>query len=232
MKIREARRHIPFFPLSVLIFYIAIISLWHFNTIPTPIEIMAILEKLYHQFGLLGLLFVSLIEGLAYIGLYFPGNSIIALFFIFSDGKFLSVFLMILIVTFALTLSSIINYWMGRLFFTNKAQNDLFKKTKKIEKSIFFSVLHPDLLAFYFFYRGTKKKDFWKILYVPLALIPYGFVFAFAISIFSSFIKDYLIGNPLITLTAISLWFVLAFIYRHKENFLRGINRIYKHLFP
>lgn len=232
MKFKKIINHIPLFPLSVLSFYITIIFLWYFSIIPSTAEVIIFLEKIYTKFGLTGLFVVSLIESLAYVGLYFPGNSIIALFFIFSDGTLSSLFSMILIVTLALTISSMINYWAGRLFFINKNQKDLFKKTKKVEKSIFLSVIHPDLLAFYFFYRGIKKKSFWKIVYVPLALIPYGFIFAFAVTIFSSFIKDYLIGNPLTALMGISLWFILALIHRHKEDFTKGSHRIYKHLFP
>ena len=163
MKIKEIISHIPIFPLSVFIFYLTLIILWNFKVIPSPTELILFLEQIYDKFGLMGLFIVSVIEGLAYIGLYFPGCSIIALFFIFSKGNLLSSFLMILIVTFALTISSIINYWMGRLFFRNKNQKEAIQASKKVEKSIFFSVIHPDLLAFYFFYRGIKKKSFWKI---------------------------------------------------------------------
>jgi len=231
MKIKEFLKQIPLFPLSVFIFYLTIVFLWSFNAIPSPNELISLVKEVYKQFGLAGLFVIGIIEGLAYFGLYFPGNSIIALFFIFSDGKFLTLLIMILIVTLALTTSSILNYWGGRIFAKKRINKKLSQNYKKVEKGLFFSVLHPDLLAFYFFYRGIKKKNFWKFLYVPLLLIPYGLILAFFLSIFSSFIKEKIIGNPLITLLGISIWFILAFIFRHKENFLRGSHRIYKSLF-
>jgi len=222
-------KYVPLYPLSVFIFYLALIFLWGNNFIMSPEKIMEIIEVFHSKYGLIGIFISTLLEGIAYLGLYFPGGSIVTLFFIFSDGKLSTLIIMILILTLALTLSAIVNYCLGRFFY--KKGNIKRNQSKKLDKSLFFTALHPDILAFYFFYRGLSKKSFYKVFQLPLILIPYGFIFAFLVSIFSSFLKEKVIGNPLVTFTAIGIWFVIAFTLKHKEDFLKGIHRIYKSLF-
>jgi len=224
MKFKEAWKTLPFFPLSALVFYTTVVLLIYLNIIPSPQELIPFLETLYDKFGLIGIFITLLIEGTAYVGLYFPGTSIFALSVIFASGSFVSLVKIILVATVALTICSMWNYWGGRFF---RLRKNNVETQKSAEKSLFLSFFHPDLLAFYFFHRGLTKKNFWKIFYLPLLLIPYGFVLVFTLAHFSSIIKDHFIGNPVVIILAIFAWFFVSFIYKNKQDFTNGLRKIF-----
>ena len=228
MKFKDFWEVIPIFPLTALLFYITIVILWNIGVIPPPRELVPILEGWYNDFGLIGVFITSFLEGLAYIGLYIPGTTILFLAVIFSDGSFLSLLFISLVITLSLTIVSIVNYFMG-MYFGNKRKKEL--KKHGVEKSLFLSVIHPNLLAFYFFNRGLKKKEFWKVFLIPLILVPYALIIAYIISLSSDFFKENVVGNPLVFLSALVLWFLVALVLENREYFGKGIHRIYKHLF-
>ncbi len=224
MTFKEAWKTLPFFPLSALVFYTTVVLLFYLNIIPSPQELIPFLETLYEKFGLIGIFITLLIEGTVYIGLYFPGTSIFALSVIFAGGSFFSLLKIVLIATVALTICSIWNYWGGRFFRLRKNNQ---KAEKSAEKGFIFSVLHPDLLAFYFFHRGLTKKNFYKVFYLPLILIPYGIVLVSVLSFFSTIVRDHLISNPVAIILAIFAWFFVSFIYKNKHDFTRGLKIIF-----
>jgi len=216
--IKEIFKKIPKLPLSALIFYVSILILWKLGFIPSPNNSLTFLENLYNSYGLLGLFIASFLEGIVYLGLYFPGSFIIALAVILSNGSFVSLLLISLVVAFALTITAVINYYLGKKIISNKLNKDLFFQEKKVlSKGLFISMLHPNALAFYFFNSGIKKKNFMKILFVPVIMIPYGL----AIGYFLYFIKEPLKGaieSPYVMITALFIWILLAFIIGHRNK--------------
>lgn len=229
MKIKEIFKLLPSFPLSALIFYIIVFLLWNVGVLPHPLEIVRVLEGIYEQYGIVGLFISTLLEGIAYVGLYFPGTTIILVSAILCKGNFLAIIKIALAITLALSLISIFNYWFGKIFLLKKSMRNL--NPNGFEKNILFSILHPNLLSFYFFYRGFSKKNFWKVIYVPVLVFPYAFIGIYIISIFSEFVKNDILGNPFVTLSLIFLWFIVSFIVKNKEEFFRGCKRIYKYVF-
>ena len=211
-------KKIPKLPLSALIFYTAIFILWKLKFIPSPSNILIFLESLYNSYGLLGLFIASFLEGIVYFGLYFPGSFIVALAVILSDGSFISLFLISLIVAFALSATSIINYTLGNRILSNKLDRKLFQKDKKIlSKGILVSALHPNALAFYFFNSGIKKQNLLRVLLVPLIIIPYGLILGY---LFYS-IKEPLkrtIESPYLMVTAIIIWILITFLIKTRIN--------------
>ena len=211
-------KKIPKLPLSALIFYIIMFCLWTLGYIPNPTNIFLILESLYQSYGLIGLFIASFLEGIVYFGLYFPGSFIVALAVIFSNGTFTSLFLISLIVAIALTITSIINYALGRKITSNKLNREITLETKSLfSKGLLASMLHPNALAFYFFNSGIKKKNFLKILFVPLIMIPYGLILGY---IFYS-IKDSLktaIESPYLMISIILIWIIFAFVLENKKS--------------
>src|SRR3989338_8084453 len=117
--LKQFFRKIPKLPLSALIFYVSVVILWKFGYIPSPSNILIFLESLYNSYGLSGLFIASFLEGIVYFGLYFPGSFIVALAVILSDGSFISLFLISLIVAFALSVTAIINYTLGNKILSN-----------------------------------------------------------------------------------------------------------------
>ncbi len=72
-------------------------------------------------------------------------------------------------------------------------------------------MLHPNALAFYFFNAGIQKHKFWKVLLVPVVLVPYGLALgALIFSIKDSFQKA--IENPYLMISYLSVWFILALL--------------------
>ena len=209
---------IPILPISALIFYLGVLILWLLNIIPSPSEIVLFLENLYNSYGLVGLFIASFLEGIVYLGLYFPGSFIIALAVFLSNGSFFSLISISLVVALALTLTSLINYILGR-YITPKIQkkNEILKKYKKTPKGLFYSMLHPNILAFYFFNSGIKKQNPWKIVLVPVGMIPYGLFLAYILFIFKTPLKQ-AIESPLIMITYLLIWFIIAFIISLNKN--------------
>ena len=178
--LKQFFKKIPKLPLSALIFYVSIVILWKSGYLPSPANILLFLENLYVSHGLPGLFVASFLEGIVYFGLYFPGSFIVALAVILSDGTFTALLSISLTVAIALTITSAINYSVGRKILANKLNKEILTENKSIlSKGLFVSALHPNALAFYFFNSGIKKQNFLKILLVPLIMIPYGIIIGY-----------------------------------------------------
>jgi len=203
---------IPLLPISALLFYLLILILWIVRIIPDYTAILQFLEGLYNSYGLLGLFIASFLEGVVYLGLYFPGSVIIALSVILSNGSFLELLIISLIVALALTLTSIINYLLGKSISKKKV-----KENKKFSKGIIFSIIHPNVLAFYFFNLGIKKNGFWKVLFVPLLMIPYGLLIGYLIYSVKPLVER-AIESPILMISIILIWFIIAFIFDNRKD--------------
>ena len=212
-------KNIPWLPVSALIFYLTVIGLWQVGILPSPAGIIDFLEGLYNSYGFVGLFFASFLEGLVYIGLYFPGTFIVLLAVFLSDGKFISLLNISLVVTAALTLTSIINYTMGRSI---KRPIPVDKSYKK--KGLLLSMILPIFLAFYFFDSGLKKHSPLKLIFVPIIMIPYGLILAHIFYPFRESLRT-AIETPLVTISIIITWLIIAIIINSK-NGKRRINQI------
>ena len=203
---------IPKLPLSALVFYIGAVILWRVGIIPGPSEIFLFLENIYLSYGLMGLFIASFLEGIVYFGLYFPGSFIVALAVIFSDGTFSSLLLISIVVAIALTATSAINYLLGRRIPRNNENKELFQENKRwISGGILASALHPNALAFYFFNSGIKKRSLWRVLLVPIIMVPYGLTLAYFLYSVKDGLKTF-IENPILMISAILVWIIIAFL--------------------
>ena len=225
MKFRKILKQIPILPTTALIFYLFVVLLWNLGIIPPPTEIVDFLENLYNKYGLFGLAIASFLEGIVYLGLYFPGSFIIALAVFLSDGSFISLLSISLVVAITLTITAFINYFLGRHISFKENHKHNLKKYKKSNKGLFASMLHPNILAFYFFNAGIEKKDLWRIIFVPLVMIPYGLAFAYLLYTFSDFAKQRL-ESPFFLFILIVIWLMIAFIIGHKRKIKKEFTEI------
>jgi hypothetical protein len=225
MDIKKFLKEIPKLPLSALLFFIVVFILWNLEIIPPPVEIVEFLKNLYSEYGLIGLAIATFLEGIVYLGLYFPGSFIIALAVFFSDGSWLSLLSISFVVAITLTVTSSINYFLGRHILFYHQNQHLVKTNRKISKGFLLSMLHPNLIAFYFFNAGIEKHNPWKIALVPIVMVPYGFLFAWILSTFKLVLRSKL-ENPWTMVILISIWLVTAFIIEHLNKKRR--NRIYQ----
>lgn len=203
-------KNIPIIPFSALVFITFTTIFWKIKIIPSPQEMLNFLENLYTSYGLLGLVIATLLEGIVYLGLYFPGSMIIALSVFLSNGSFYNLSVISVIVSLTLTFTSSINYLLGVIVSKRKI-----KKNVIISKSFFISLFHPNFLAFYFFNAGIEGHNFKNILYVPIFMLPYGFIFGFILFRFSTVIRQGL-ESPLFLFSIISVWFLIEFIKKAK----------------
>jgi len=209
---------IPWLPISALVFYFCTVILWSLNLIPPPNQIILFLESLYNNYGLIGLAIATFLEGIVYLGLYFPGSFIILLSVMLSDGTFLSFIKITLVVAITLTITSTINYWLGRYVkFKESEEEKLLLKSKNASKGLFFSSLHPNLLAFYFFNLGIEKKSPLRIIFVPFIMIIVGLFYCFLVYSLRLVLRNQ-IEKPYIMMTLILIWFSVAFIYENKRR--------------
>ena len=217
MNAKRLWKEIPKLPLTALIFYLSLFVLWTIGVIPPPTEIISILESLYNNYGLFGLFISAFLEGIVYLGLYFPGSFIIALSVIISDGTFISLLTISLVVALALTITSFINYFLGRHISFKNTNETKSKLPRKISKGLIFSMIHPNSLAFYFFNTGIEKKGLWKIIFVPIIMIPYGLALAYLFSTFRQATRNG-IESPYTVISLILIWFIVAFWFAHKKK--------------
>jgi len=218
MGFRKIFSQIPKLPLSALIFYLFAFILWRSNLIPSPLEIINFLESLYNSYGLVALFIASLLEGLVYVGLYFAGSTIIGFIVIFSDGSFITLLSISLIVALSLTITSVINYVFGRHIISRPLkETGEIKKKRKMSKGLILSSLHPNALAFYFFNLGLKKESPYKIIFVPLIMIPYGLVIAYLLYQLKPFIEKN-VENPYILIGILIIWMIIALICKRYKK--------------
>jgi membrane protein YqaA with SNARE-associated domain len=219
---------IPKLPLTALIFYLVVLFLWNHKFIASPSELVLSLEKLYESFGYLGLIIATFLEGTVYLGLYIPGSFIIALAVFFSDGTFISLTKITLIVAITLTMNSFVNYWLGRYLISRKhvEANKSSMETKIAKKGILFAMLHPNFLAFYFFKEGLDRKSPARIYYVPVAMIPYGLFIAYVLYLFSDFARAKL-ESPTFILSVIIIWLIASLAIEHKKEIRKFVKKLY-----
>lgn len=210
---------IPLLPLSALLFYLSVLMLWKIGILPPPVDIVIILENLYTRYGLIGLSIATFLEGIVYLGLYFPGSFIILLSVILSDGSISSFLIISLVVAVTLTLTSIINYVLGRYIIYKERKSKIVLNKKVSSKGLLAAMIHPNLLAFYFFHSGIKQQNPRKILLVPFLMIIYGFVYCLIIYSAKNWFRA-AIENPAIMITLIALWIIISFVinFLHKSE--------------
>jgi membrane protein YqaA with SNARE-associated domain len=217
---KKSKYHIPWPPISALIFYLTAVILWSVKIIPPPVEIISFLENLYNNYGLIGLSIATFLEGIVYLGLYFPGSFIILLSVILSDGNFISFLKISIVVSLTLTLTSIINYWLGRHIRIKSFDEEL--PSSKNTKGLVLSSIHPNLLAFYFFDQGLEKKSFFKILYVPFVMLVIGLLYSYLIYSLRFILRNQ-IEKPYLMMGLIFIWFIVAFIFENKRRLNRNL---------
>jgi hypothetical protein len=207
---------LPLFPLSVILFYVLIIILGRFNIVPSEPELLVGIEKLYDKFGFIGLAMITFIEGLAYIGHQFPGMSMILVSMIIGGKNFFAIISIVLVISLALMVSSMINYLGGR-YFSKYDPKRFSKKRKRFEKTILLASLHPAFLSLYFFKSGLEREHFKNVFLVPLIVFPYGLVLTYTLSLFSGFLLEKVFSKEWFFLAIFTGWFLVELIARNKS---------------
>ena len=211
--IKNRKIIVPWFPFSVLVFYLALLILWNIGIIPTPEELLTLVGKLNIASSIIGVFIAAFLEGLAFIGHEFPGISLIFISIIVVNNNFAILALIVATITLAFTLSSAVNYWAGT-FFSSKAEK--YKIEKAPRKTLFLSLIHPAFFSLYFFHKGMNKLGLKDLIFVPLLTFPYLLLVALTISHFSDFIRE-LLTSDLFFLLVFLGWFNIEFIRKNRK---------------
>ena len=211
---KSVANKIPFFPLSVIIFFAIITVGDSFGVIPGINDMIQFLESLYLKFGLFGLFISALLEGIAYFGLYFPGSVVVILAVALSDGSLPSFIGISATVAAALTISSCVSYFLGSRGFI---KNKLKQNSNYDRDSLFWFVFnhwHPNGLGLLYFKRGFNSERFFPyILATPVIIFLYGLFCCYLI--FS--LKEYAEADQTaIIFTILGIWFVVELFFKNK----------------
>src|SRR3989344_3116694 len=134
------------------------------------------------------------------------------------EGKVISFLSISVVVALALSLVSLVNYVLGRYIISkNLREKKELEKERKISSGLVLSALHPNSLAFYFFNLGLKKESPWKVIFIPLILIPYGFLLAYLFYQLKPILTKGA-ETPYILVTVLVIWFIIALILKNKNE--------------
>jgi len=177
---------------------------------------IAFLESLYRTFGLPGLFLSSLLEGIAYFGLYFPGSVVVILAVITSDGTLSSFLAISAVVTCALTLSSCISYRLGSV---KMIQKRLKANSNYDKDSIFWFIFnhwHPNGLGLAYFKRGFNKEPLFPYLSVTFMIMFFYGLFCCYL-IYS--LKEYAEADQtMVIFTILGIWLLVELYFKNKPQ--------------
>jgi membrane protein DedA with SNARE-associated domain len=189
----------------------------YFDIIPSLIEILSFLRSVYDTFGLPGLFVGSFLEGIAYLGLYFPGSLIIIVAAAFSNGTLFDFMKISFVITVAISLASIVNYYFGKYSVLNKfLKPSLVAKEKKkaLNHNFIMTFFHPNLLAFYVYTMGARKESIWKLLLIPPIMFIWGILLAWFFYTVRDSVLD-LAEKPFTMIILLLSWFFIAFLLNY-----------------
>jgi len=203
------KKRYPWFPITSLIFFLTMYLLSSLGLIISPEELLGSYENFYLIYGLLGLSLIVFLEGIVYLGIYSPGSSILVFSVITSQALPLPFFLISLTTGLVLTLTSLINYALGKLIGEGHTIiKQSFYDSKLSKRGLFWSCLHPNILAFYFFNEGMGRKSLSKLWKVPLIATSVGFFYTLVFYLLSSLIGYRLERFPIMLLILL-IWLIL-----------------------
>lgn len=210
------KRTYPWFPITALIFFIGMYLLAFLNIIPSPTELLNAYEQFFISKGYLGLFTIVALEGLVYLGIYSPGSSLLVYSVLYSKTLPIPFLLISITAALALTFTAIINYSLGRIIGNKHTiiQQPFFDK-KLSKKGLFWSCLHPNILAFYFFNEGMGQKPLKRLWHLPIIATGVGFFYTLIFYLFSSLIGYRLERIPIMLLILI-IWLTIRWREENK----------------
>lgn len=193
-------------PLSALIVYLLFEMLVFLEILP---NLSSMFTSTNFEFSLFFMFFIILLESIIYIGFYLPGQLIAVILVTQNSQGFGGILLLTLVSFFAVTLSSLINYYLGTII----SRKESYSKNSNLDiKKLLLSMIHINTLAMFMFEQGIEKKNI-KIAFLSGFLnIPY---YLLLISLTYLFKDEILLvaENPYILYILLILWLIYG-IYR------------------
>jgi membrane protein DedA with SNARE-associated domain len=169
--------------LKPALFWFAIIAVlaivWKLLDLPSDAELVSIVREWLEKYGLLIILFGSLIETILFVGFYFPGSVIIFLGVGLAPDP-LSALLAVLAVSAGMLCGYTVNYILGKygwykiflkLGMKNGIENARMKMQKNEIRYIFYTYWNPGLAAFTSTAAGILRLPFKRFLVLMVLAI-------------------------------------------------------------
>jgi len=151
-------------PIIVIILYFMIYFLIEFNYIPPLEKLEDSLIIYYEKYGLFMVAFLSLIENIPGINVYFPGSIVILTAMAYSHGNpTLGLYTYLVIFSFAF-IGYHISYYIGRVSSSNLKENKTSLRDKNLFIYFFLTLWHPHSASITCLVAGEDNVPYKKFL--------------------------------------------------------------------
>ncbi len=156
-----------------------------------------IAKGFFEHYGLIALFVAAVIESLFMISFYFPGSLVVVLAVLVSDRSLSALAVIVLVGWASVLTATVINYWLGkegfyRLLLRLGSERNVHDMQAWLEKrgrwAIFFSAVHPNILAITNICMGIARAGLFKTL--TLSFIAIAFWIPVQVSILGFILPD------------------------------------------
>ncbi|MDD5621144.1 MAG: VTT domain-containing protein [Candidatus Pacebacteria bacterium] len=158
-------------PLILLAVYLILILVWKICNLPSEEALLEMLRDAFAKYGLWIVLIGAILEGLLFIGFYFPGLTIIFFGIVLASANIDIIAKTVAVISIALIVSYLIDYTIGRygwhkLMVKFGLKSSIDNAKKKIEnkklRTILFSYWNPNFASLIATAAGALKIPFFK----------------------------------------------------------------------
>lgn len=204
-------------PLSALIIYSIIELLIAIQILPGYSSLM---NTSNFEFSLLFMFIIIFLESIIYIGFYLPGQLIAVILVTQNSQGIQGVFLLSIVSFFAVTLSSLTNYYIGKTLSRDNCDINYKFQIKKL----LLSMIHINTLALFMFEQGLRKQDIKIVFLGGLLNIPYYLLLITLTYVFKEEILSFA-ENPYGLFILLFLWLIYGIYQEYKERKLTILNK-------
>ena len=164
-------------PMFFLAIFLSLWAVWKILNLPPENELIEIIKSYFDLYGYWIVFLSAVIEGVLFVGWYYPGSLVIFLGVIFADKNITEVIWVITLVTTGLFLAYLFNYALGKYgwykmllkFGLRKPiENAQIRLTKHGFGGIFLSYWQPNLAALTSTAAGILQFSFKKFMFYSI----------------------------------------------------------------
>ena len=208
-------------PLLLLGAVLMLYLIWLVLDLPAESELMAIAQDYYNRYGLLTVFVSALMEGLVFVGVYYPGSLVIFLGVIFAGKDIGRVIEVVAVVDIGLELGCIINFFLGKYgwyrvllkFGLKEPLQHAQQRLKHHEKTAYvMSFWQPSLAAFTSTAAGILQLPFWRFFLFSFGIGTAWSVFWGALIYFLGEASLGIVGLRFV-LVALAVWILIRLVF-------------------
>jgi len=207
-------------PLILLGIYLIVIILWNIFHLPSEKEMIEILKQAFLTYGSWIVLVGAFLEGLLFIGFYFPGATIVFVGIILAGVQVAKLTEVVIMVSVAFIVSYSINYFIGKYGWYKLLHKMGLKKSlegakEKLHKNslgvILLSYWSPNFASIVATAAGVLGVPFWKFfLYNIIGIIGWNVLWAVLAAILGANLLQFLCLKYV--LLSILIWILVILI--------------------